>query len=152
MKIGDVHLEERYFHTRKGKTGEKIYPFREDLARFLKIYINNRKEQDVDTNILFLTKSLEPYGLRAFNEILEYARNKIGIEKRITTKTFRKTLNDYRKKMGCHKEDREMLLGHKPSSVNTRNYTPKPKDYGPADLRDHIQTYDRWYPYQDLNI
>lgn len=77
--------------------------------------------------------------------ILKYTRDKFGIKKQITTKTFRKTINDYRKEMGCPKEDQEMLLGHKGDSVNLNNYTR-------SDIKRHIQTYDQWYPYQNINI
>ena len=50
----------------------------------------------------------------------------VGIdrEKRnITCHTFRRTINDLRKDMGCPLEDRKILLGHKVRDVNVRSYT-----------------------------
>ena len=143
--ISDLNISERYFYTKKGKTGEKIYVFKEDLVKLLKIYLNERNKLNITSNILFLSKHLNKYSPRGFNLILKYACNKLKIEKNITTKTLRKTLNDYRKQMGCSLEDRERLVGHKNSKVNIKNYTK-------FDIADLTKTYDRWYPYEDLNI
>jgi len=145
LRINEVYLEERYFHPKISKTDEKFYPFPEELQKFLKIYLNNRKEQKAKTNVLFLNKYEQKYGLRAFNLILARARKSIGIKKKITTKTFRKTLNSLRKKIECPLEDRKMLLGHKLNDVNVKNYTP-------TDIKLHIKAYDKWYPYENLNI
>jgi integrase len=144
-KISELNIEERHFYTKEGKTGEKIYPIQKDLAKKLEIYLNGRKKENVKTDILFLNKHLRQYNNKDFNTFLREARNALKINKRITTKTFRKTLNDYRKEMGCNLEDREMLIGHKNDSVNVQNYTR-------SDIKRHIKTYDNWYPYKDLNI
>lgn len=144
-RVSELYIEKRYFHTRKGKTGEKMYAIRKDLATLLKIYLDERMKYDVKTDILFLNKYLRKYSLRSFNLILKDVCKKVKISKNITTKTFRKSLNDFRKEMGCNTEDREMLLGHKTNRVNIRNYTR-------SDIARHIETYDRWYPYIDLAL
>lgn len=141
-----VNLKYRHFHIKIGKTGEKIYNFSEDLKKKLEIYLDERKKVNVNNNYLFLTKALKKYNNRTFNLILGIAKRKLNINKNITCKTFRSTLNTLRKKeMGCSNENAKRLLGHKSTDVNINSYTK-------YDYIDLMNLYDDFYPYQTLNL
>ncbi len=145
-KFTGVNLKDRHIYIKKGKTGEKIYNFSNDLAESLKIYLDERKKLRVDNEYLFLTKSLKRYSSRGFNLILKRVLEKVGIKKNITCKTFRSTLNTLRKnEMGCSNENAKRLLGHKTNDVNINSYTK-------YDYIDLMNLYDKYYPYQSLNI
>ena len=115
-KYIDVNLKYRHIHIKKGKTGEKIYNFSKDTREKLKLYLSERKNLKVDNKYLFLTKTLRKYGNRAFNLFLKShpkinekykkypgALEKLGIDKNITYKTFRSTLNIKKKRNGIFK-------------------------------------------------
>ncbi len=74
------------------------------------------------------------------------ALEKLGIDKNITCKTFRSTLNTLRKKeMGCSNEIAKRLIGHKTNDVNINSYTK-------YDFLDLIELFDKYNPYQTLNL
>ena len=153
-------MKSRHIHIEEGKTGEKIYNFSEVTGNKLKLYLNERKNLEIDNKYLFLTKTLRKYGNRTFNLILKGntlkingkskrypgALEKLGIDKNITCKTFRSTLNTLRKKeMGCSNEVAKRLIGHKTNDVNINSYTK-------YDFLDLIDLFDKYNPYQTLNL
>lgn len=159
-KYYELNPEERYLNPLKGKKGEKYYFYSETLAILLNLYLKEREKMNVSNNYLFLSKSLTKYHLRAFNLMLKgniiKGRNgkefkhigileAVGITKNITCHTFRRTINDLRKDMGCSNEDRKILLGHAVSDVNVKSYTN-------SDYKKLRNLYDKWNPYTDLNL
>ncbi|KKN62992.1 hypothetical protein LCGC14_0506320 [marine sediment metagenome] len=141
-----VNLKYRHFHIKIGKTGEKIYNFSEDLKEKLEIYLKERKRVNANNYYLFITKSLKKYNNRTFNLILGRVRKRLSIDKNITCKTFRSTLNTLRKKeMRCSNENAKRLLGHKTNDVNITSYTK-------YDYIDLMNLYDNYYPYKILNL
>lgn len=143
--ISDLNLKEKYINPKKGKTGMKYYVFSDSLANLLSLYVEERKNIKTNNNSFFITKFLDKYSNRAFNLIIKNALKQLDINKNITTKTFRKSLNDFRKEMGCILEDRKLLLGHKLNEVNVENYTK-------TDLETLKKLYDKWNPYKDLDL
>ena len=143
-KLSDLNINERYING-LGKTGEKIYFFTKELRNQLTLYLNERVSLNVDYDELFLTKNFKPYGNRAFNKILGYALKNLGITKKITCHTFRRTINTYRKRMDCSLEDRKQLLGHKLKDVNVESYTF-------LDIQEHRNLYDKFNPYKRANF
>ncbi|MFW9879768.1 MAG: tyrosine-type recombinase/integrase [Candidatus Thorarchaeota archaeon] len=162
-KYTELEPEERFINPEKGKKDEKYYFFTESLAKLLKIYLQERKSLKIQKNFLFLTNGFEKYSNRAFNLILKGNISKgkngeliehigvldaIGIDKvqrNITCHTFRRTINDFRKDMGCPNEDRKILLGHKIRDVNVRSYTN-------SDYKRLRILFDKWNPYKDLKL
>jgi integrase len=145
-KYNEFNHKFRHFNLKEGKTDEKLYNVSKDLARIIRRYITTRKKMDINKEYLFLSNRLKKYSNRSFNLILSRARKKLGIKKNITTKTFRKTLNTLRKKeLGCAKEDRERLMGHKTNDVNINNYTI-------YDYKDNMELFDRYNPYINCNF
>ncbi len=159
-KYTDVNLKYRHIYIKEGKTGEKIYNFSKDTGNKLKLYLSERKNLEIDNKYLFLTKTLRKYDNRSFNLILKGnttkingkykkypgALEKLEINKNITCKTFRSTLNTLRKKeMGCSNEVAKRLLGHKTNDVNIKSYTK-------YDFLDLIDLFDKYNPYQTLNL
>jgi len=143
-KYNDLNIEERYIRT-TGKTGEVVYYFSKDLAKYLNQYLNERKKLNLNTEILFLTKYRGKYSSRSFNLLLKNACKKSGIEKNITCHTFRRTLNTYRKKIGCSNEDRKILLNHKVNDVNVESYLI-------YDREEYLALFDKYNPYENLNL
>ena len=105
----DVNVKKRYVEA-EGKTGRKVYYFSEGLARHLEIYLKERMSKETDSNALFLSIQKKRYTLRTINHYISNCVIRLDIEKRISCHTFRRTLNTLRKKMGCPKEDRKILL------------------------------------------
>jgi len=147
LRIDEINLEERHIHLYMGKTMEKHYfiPKDDTFLHWLKAYLDKRNGQITDNDYLFLSNRNKPYSERLFNNVLQNAREQLGIEKRITCHTFRRSLNDFRKEMDCSLEDREQLLGHKTRNVNIAGYTKN-------DIIRHRKLYDKWNPYKELNL
>jgi integrase len=159
LKWHNVNPDERYVNPR-GKTDEKYYFYSEAFAKLLNIYLDERKSINVDIDNFFITKDFHKYSNRAFNLILkgkfrkkkngERVKDKgildnVGIAKNITCHTFRRTLNDLRKEMGCSNEDRRLLLGHAVNDVNVESYTN-------SDYKKLRELHDQWNPYKDLKL
>lgn len=149
----EINPDERYINPMKGKKGEKYYFYSKNLAILLNLYLKERKFMDVQNDYLFVSKYLTKYSPRAFNQMLKGNKKNnqigileaIGITKNITCHTFRRTINDLRKDMGCSNEDRKRLLGHAVSDVNVKSYTN-------SDYKKLRELYDTWNPYKDLNL
>jgi len=143
-KYNDLNIEKRYIKT-TGKTEDVVYYFSMDLAKYLNQYLNERKKLKINTDILFLTKFRGKYGNRIFNLLLKNVCRKLGIETNITCHTFRRSINTYRKKMGCNLEDRKILLNHKVNDVNTESYLVMNRE-------EYLTLFDNNNPYENLNL
>ena len=143
-KYNDLNTEKRYIRT-TGKTEDVAYYYSKELAHFLKQYLNEREKISQNNDILFLTNRLEKYSNRPFNLLLKNACKKLGIEKNITCHTFRRTINTFRKKIGCSNEDRKILLNHKVNDVNIESYLI-------YDHEEYLSLYDKFNPYENLNL
>lgn len=139
-----VNLKKRFIDTH-GKRGQKIYYFSQELEHLLDFYIESRKLKNYDTKALFVSKYSQRFSSRPFNIYLKIITEKIGIEKNITCKTFRSTLNTLRKIMGCSNEDRKILINHKTTDVNVNHYIN-------LKWNEFIELFDKWNPYQDIQI
>ena len=138
----DVNIKKRYIEA-EGKTGRKIYYFSESLVNHLAIYLKERMSKETDSNALFLSIQKKRYALRTINHYIRNCVIRLDIEKRISCHSFRRTLNTLRKRMGCPKEDRKILLCHKVSDVNFSCYVK-------LNYYDYIQLYDKWNPYKNI--
>ncbi|MBA7695620.1 Tyrosine recombinase XerC [subsurface metagenome] len=143
-KYSDLNTKKRYIRT-TGKTEDVAYYYSKELARFLKQYLNEREKISINNETLFLTNRMAKYSNRAFNLLLKNACKKIGIEKNITCHTFRRTLNTYRKKIGCSNEDRKILLNHKVNDVNIESYLI-------YEHEEYLALFDKYNPYENLNL
>jgi len=99
--------------------------------------------KETDTKALFLSIQKRRYALHTINHYIKNCVIRLNIEKRIPYHTFRRTLNTLRKRMGCPKEDRKILLCHKVSDVNFNCYVK-------LNYYDYIQLYDKWNPYKNI--
>lgn len=147
MRIGElenidydnIDTEKRIIET-KGKTGKKAYYITKRTNERMKYFIGNRRKLNLETKALFLSSHLKRMSKRNIQKILCNAVKHLKIEKEITAHTFRRTINTYRKKMGCSLEDRKVLLNQKVSDVNFESYVK-------LKYNDFIELYDKWYPY-----
>lgn len=145
-KLSNVNFEYRHIKIDEGKTGLKYYGFTEDFSIQLQRYVKMREGLDVNYDNLFLTNSFKPYTDRVFNILIDIACKRIGLDKKITTHTFRRSINTHRKKLkGCPNEICKRLIGHKSSDVNESHYTF-------YDFEDLVQLYDQYDPYQNKNF
>lgn len=145
-----VNTKRRYIET-TGKTGKKVYYISKELAKYLNILIEERKltkSKEVKNDngkALFLSTHLKRCTERQFNVYLRKVLDELEIEKRITCHTFRRTINTFRKLMDCPNEDRKILLNHKVQDVNVESYVK-------MDYKQYIELYDKWYPYQNIQL
>jgi len=144
IKVQDIDIEKRYVKTH-GKTEESVYYFSKKLGKYLKQYLNSRLTLKIDTDALFLNKFRNQYSNRVFNMLLKNACEKVNISKNITCHTFRRTINTYRKKMGCSNEDRKILINHKVSDVNIESYIV-------LDREEYLKIFDDFNPYSKLKL
>jgi len=145
-KLSNVNFEYRYIKIDAGKTGLKYYEFTKEFSEKLRLWVKTREQLKVKYDNLFLTKAFKPYSTRSFNLILNIACKKIGIEKTITTHTFRRSINTHRKKLKkCPNEVCKRLLGHKTIDVNEASYTI-------YDFEDLVSLYDQYNPYDNLTL
>lgn len=144
IDYNNVNLKKRYIKT-KGKTDKKVYYLSGDLTKYLGIYMKERSLKSVNTDALFLSTHLKRYTERQFNAYLKNVLTELKINKNITCHTFRRSLNTFRKLMGCPIEDRKILLNHKVKDVNVESYVK-------LNYKQFIELYDKWYPYQNIQI
>jgi len=151
----NVNVEKRFIETRE-KTGKVVYYMSKELAKFLEIYLKERKRKETPSNALFISMQLKRYHTRAFNKYLngqisrgkvvyDGIMEKVGIDKHVTCHTFRRTLNTLRKVMGCSNEDRKILLNHKVQDVNVDSYLK-------LNYEQYIELFDKWNPFQDVQL
>ncbi len=144
VNVEDVNEEQR-FATVVGKTGRNAYYFSRGLARHLALYLKERATVETDCPALFLTNQKTRYARRSINNYIHHCAKRIGINKRVSTHTFRRTINTLRKKMGCPTEDRRILICHKVTDVNYQCYVKLNYD-------DYVKLYDKWNPYKNLQL
>ena len=138
----DVNVKKRFVEA-EGKTGRKIYYFSDGLANHITIYLKERMLKETDSNALFLSIQRKRYTLRTINHYIRNSILSLNLDKWISCHTFRRTLNTLRKRMGCHKEDRKILLCHKVSDVNFNCYVK-------LNYNDYIKLWDTWNPYKNV--
>ncbi len=139
-----VNTQKRYIDT-YGKKGEKIYYTSKELAHYLEFYINNRKIKNVQSKALFISRFSQKFSKRYFNLYLSSVLKKVGIDKQITCKTFRSSVNTLRYNMGCPTEDRKILLNHKIQDVNFEHYVK-------LNYEDYLQKFDTWNPFKNIQL
>jgi len=147
LKWYEVDLKRRLIHPHEDKKRDWIFYFDEELAKYLEIYLKERKKMDTNLDYLFLTnyRGYHKYSAKVFNNVLKNACEQLGFENYITCQTFRATINNLREKMGCQTKDLKRLLGHKITDVTIKNYT----EY---DYEDHKKLSERWNPYKFINL
>lgn len=138
----NIDVEKRYIKT-EGKRGVKVYYVSKELSELLEMYVEKRKDVKVETKALFLSTQLRRYSKRPFNRYLKDVLLQIGIEKNITCKSFRSTLNTMRKVMGCTREDRKILINHKTGDVNVEHYVK-------LNYEQFVELFDRWNPLKKM--
>lgn len=139
-----INKKKRYITT-IGKAGKKAYYISKELTTFLELYINERTLKNVKTNALFLSSYSKRYRERQFNLYLKHVLKDLKIKKNITCHTFRRSLNTFRKVMGCPSEDRKILLNHKVRDVNLESYVK-------LNYKQYLELFDKWYPYKNILI
>ena len=144
INVEDVNVEKRLVKT-KGKTGRKVYYYSRGLAKHLGIYLKERELKNCECKALFLSTLRHRYQDTTITRYIHKCVERLGIEKRISAHTFRRTLNTLRKKMGCPNEDRRILLCHKVTDVNFQCYVK-------LNYEDYINLYDKWNPYKNLFV
>jgi len=140
----DVNTEKRYVEV-EGKAGRKIYYFSKGLANHLALYIKERSLKNFECDALFISVQGGRHTRVLINRYIRRTIARVGLEKWISAHTFRKTINTLRKKMGCPKEDRKILLCHKFRDVNYQCYVK-------LNYEDYIKLYDKWNPYKHLYL
>jgi len=150
IKLNSIDFDKRTIEVieKNNQSLPNVYYFSKNLGIHLKMYVDQIKQMNEKVEYLFFSKFMgeyKPYSSRRFNTILDETCEKIGIEKNITCHTFRRSLNNFRDRMGCDLMNRKILLNHKINDVNYQSYTRK-------DYDKFIKLYDKYYPFYDLNL
>ena len=140
-----INIEKRYFNTIEKYGREAIYYYSKDLAKHVRIYLKQRKLRNSNSKAFFLSNHLKRFSERPFNMILKTITKELKINKNVTCHTFRRTLNTLRFKMGCPDRVLKILLNHKVENVNYNSYVK-------LNYNQYLELYDKWYPYQDIQI
>lgn len=140
-----VNKRKRYITTIEKGGRKVVYYISKELTTFLELYIDERKLRNVETEALFLSSYSKRYRERQFNQYLKHVLKDLKIKKNITCHTFRRTLNTFRKVMGCPSEDRKILLNHKVKDVNLNSYVK-------LNYKQYLELFDKWYPYKEIQI
>lgn len=140
-----VNLEKRYIETREKNGPNNVYYLSKKMVKYLRVYLEERKLINADTNALFLSVQKKRYSLRPFNQFLENIGDKIGFKNKITCQVLRRSLNNLREEMGCPEEKRCILLNHSVSGVNYNHYVEKK-------YVKFLGYFDEWNPYKNLNF
>lgn len=138
-------LNKRILAVRGKVRRTEIYYIPKQLAILLQDHLKNRLKIKVKTDALFVSYQGKEYNPRTLNYSLKVALKRKGIEKPISPHTFRKTLNTERKRMGCIKEDRKILINHREADVNINHYVILRYD-------EFLALYDRFNPYKNLRV
>lgn len=137
--------KKRYIKTIEKGGRKVVYYISKELVDYLKIYLNERELKNVETEALFLSSYSKRYGERQFNRYLKQVLKDLKIKKNVTCHTFRRSLNTFRKVMGCPSEDRKILLNHKVKDVNLNSYVK-------LNYKQYLELFDKWYPYKNIQI
>lgn len=140
-----INIEKRYFETIEKYGKEVIYYYSKDLAKHLQFYLKQRKLRGSNSKALFLSLHSKRFSQRPFNMTLKTITKELKIDKNITCHTFRRTLNTFRFNMGCPDRVLKILLNHTVENVNYNSYVK-------LKYKEYIELYDKWYPYQDIQI
>ena len=151
-------LKNRFVHV-LGKTGKKIYFVSRSLSNLLIKFLEQRNKTNVGTNAFFLSNRGNRVSNHVINDLLSgkkgYGNNKrrmgvceiLGINKIISPKTFRLTLNDLRERMDCPEKYLKILLNHKESGVNYTHYVSDE-----TKRAKFLEYYDLYNPYKNLKL
>jgi integrase len=135
IKTDWIHLEERWTYTVPKGTGPKaVYAFSQEVKRELAKYLKARNAPG--SPWLFPGNIQDHVSQRIHEDFIKEIRG----DKKITSHTFRKTINTLRKEMDCPDEERSVLLNQKVGNVNADRYTKYTADY-------RVMLYDRYNPY-----
>ncbi|MFX0139664.1 MAG: tyrosine-type recombinase/integrase [Candidatus Hodarchaeota archaeon] len=135
-------LEKRMIRT-KGKTGKKVYFISENLTKLLKRHLENRKKKNLETKAFFVSNRNKRCSLDYFNKSLKKTCEVLGINKRISPHTFRRTLNTLRFENECPERYLKILLNHKIKDINYDHYVNDE-----VKRRDFLEKYDLYNPYK----
>ncbi|MHA1439665.1 MAG: tyrosine-type recombinase/integrase [Promethearchaeota archaeon] len=143
-------LDKRFIFT-IGKTGEKVYYISEQLAKLLKYHLRERRAKNTDSLAFFISQRGNRIAQNPLHKYLRKACEATGINKRVSTKTFRKTITTLRERMGCPLEKLKILIGHKTSDGHrigdvTVDY------YIVYERQRYISLRDQYDPYKSLNL
>lgn len=154
-------LNKRFLRVR-GKTGKKAYYISQNLSKLLLSYAESRRKMRVNSNAFFLSDQGNRFSLGVLYKLLvgydqkqkdgsikriKGLCEKLGIDKHITPKTFRLTLNDFREQMDCPDKYLKILLNHKEANINYEHYV---SDKTKRDK--FIEFYDKFNPYKNLKL
>lgn len=140
-----INLEKRYIETVEKYRRIVCYYISTELTKLLEIYLKERKLKTTETKALFLSSYSKRFSARPLNLYLKQVLDSLQIEKKITCHTFRRSLNTFRKVMGCPSEDRKILLNHKVRDVNLESYVK-------LNYHQFRDLFEKWDPYKQIQI
>jgi len=145
LNINDINLIDRFFETgfirnaRKTTLRSKkslLFFFPESIIKYLEEYMNMIKG-----DWLFPTPFNKYLTKNGANQVYYELRKELGFK--FSWHYFRHSMITYLKENECSLNDREMLLNHKPSSIQGKSYEH-------LEIKKKRDIYDKYYPYKEL--
>ncbi len=147
LEIKDIDFDEHVLLVRKGKLGnERIIPFGDSAEYWVKRYIQNARNliNESGHDLVFVSmrgKRLQPVTLC---RIIKENAVKAGIEKNVTTHTFRHSCASHLLKGGADIRYVQKQLGHKSISTTEKYLKVEITDLKEVHKRCHPREQDSW--------
>jgi integrase/recombinase XerD len=109
LRVEDIHIDRSYGFVRKGKGNkDRIFIVADSLKEDLKKFIGSATE-----GYLLISQRKSKYNPRSLQQIIEKARKKAKIRKKISCHTLRHSFATHLVEDGCSVFEIQSLLGHK---------------------------------------
>jgi len=141
IEINDIDLDEKMLFIRKGKFDkQRMIPFGDSASYWVKKYIERARPLMNDTGLVLLFVSVRGNKLdpKALREIVKVYANFAGINKKVTTHTFRHTCATHMLKGNADIRYVQKQLGHKRISTTEM--------YLKVDISDLKEVHERCHP------
>lgn len=140
LKIVDIDFENNYLKCFGKGSKERIVPFGELAKRYILDYLEERKRQNINSDLLFVNKRGEKLLRQYINNFLRIYSKKAKLRKKVHPHMLRHSFATHLLERGADLRSVQELLGHVDIST-TQIYTHLTKDY----LREvYLSTHPLW--------
>jgi len=140
LKIVDIDFENNYLKCFGKGSKERIVPFGELAKRYILDYLEERKRQNINSELLFVNKRGEKLLRQYINNFLRIYSKKAKLRKKVHPHMLRHSFATHLLERGADLRSVQELLGHVDIST-TQIYTHLTKDY----LREvYLSTHPLW--------
>ncbi len=147
IEVSDIDLAERMLHIRKGKGGvERMVPIGELARLWVEAYLVRARSSlaEPGSELLFVSLSGRKLQPQALLDVVKHYARIAGIEKKVTTHTFRHSCATHMLKGGADIRFVQKMLGHKRISTTERYLKIEITDLKEVLERCHPREREEW--------